>query len=789
MKSSGVAGSGSRVRMRGPSGLIIQQQPLLYIDGLRVDGELHSITLNAGGQAPSRTDDIPVEDIDCVAILRGPAATARYGTDAAGGVIYVVTRRPATDSTRVHAFVEGGATSDGADYSANYGTATPTGANGACTLSRAATGQCTQGPIISWSPLEAVSPFRTAPLVRAGGRVSLIQRSQLSLGLSGSGTFEDGALRINDHHRFDGRIATDWQPKQSIAIAANTWFMGGTTRLPQVGGFFLSILNSALLGSAIDDPIRRGYRNAPLSVLEQFGTEQSLRRFGGVGRVDWTPNTWLRVRALAGGEDSRATDEQFDPGFISSQLPNTLPPEFLVQGERREKRTMANLFGTATYAARGARFASEVGAEYISHSERRTTDAVDVVPPSSGEEHTVRLRNPKMTSVIFRQSATFFDRLSLEGGVRHDLLDADFGKLDNPTYPFFNTAFDVVQPQQSQAISLFRLRGAFGESGDRRPHPEVIGAIGASRSSLPVERTREVEGGIELGSLGGRLALNATYFSKRTSDGLLTAIAAPGAGGGFNVIVNAGEWTNRGFEIAARARVAELAGVRADLGVTYTSLENELTSLGNTPPNVATYFDIRPGYPLYGMWATPYAVTDQNSDGVITATEVTRTSTERAYLGSAVPTRELGVAPSVTLGRTFTVAALVDYRGGFRVINHTGRIRCNGVCAELYVPGTSLAAQARAVDVVDALGGWIEDGSFVKLRELTLAWTLPHAWSRRVSANSARLVVAGRNLWTSTDYSGLDPEVTLNGQQDIYQQDLFTLPLPRSVSVRLDVSW
>jgi hypothetical protein len=100
-----------------------------------------------------------------------------------------------------------------------------------------------------------------------------------------------------------------------------------------------------------------------------------------------------------------------------------------------------------------------------------------------------------------------------------------------------------------------------------------------------------------------------------------------------------------------------------------------------------------------------------------------------------------------------------------------------------------LESQARAVDPTDALGGWVEDGSFVKLRELALAWTLPQSWGKRVSARAAKLIVAGHNLWTSTDYTGLDPEVTLNGQQSILQQDLFTLPVPRSVSVKLGFTW
>jgi len=188
------------------------------------------------------------------------------------------------------------------------------------------------------------------------------------------------------------------------------------------------------------------------------------------------------------------------------------------------------------------------------------------------------------------------------------------------------------------------------------------------------------------------------------------------------------------------------------------------------------------------MWGRPFTVTDANNDGVIVPAEVTA-SPDARFLGSPVPTRELGVAPSITLGRLLTLAALIDHRRGFRIDNTGGRLRCNARCAALYMPGASLEDQARAVDPTDAREGWIEDGTFTRLRELSLAWTLPRAWSRGVGARSATLTAIGRNLGTSTDYSGLDPEVSYTGQSAILQTEFFTVPLPRTLAVRFDARW
>ena len=58
-----------------------------------------------------------------------------------------------------------------------------------------------------------------------------------------------------------------------------------------------------------------------------------------------------------------------------------------------------------------------------------------------------------------------------------------------------------------------------------------------------------------------------------------------------------------------------------------------------------------------------------------------------------------------------------------------------------------------------------------------------------IGARSSSLVFAGRNLFTSTDYTGLNPEGTADGQTQIYQVDLFTLPAPRTFSLRFDAQW
>jgi len=790
MRSNGVAGTGSRIWLRGPGGITMPQQPLLYIDGIRADGELQSITLNAGGQAPSRLDDVPVDDVACVYVFRGPATVARYGTDAAGGVIYVVTRQAASDSSRFRAYVEGGATTDATDYPANYGNAQ------SCTQARAAIGQCIAGPVREWNPLKAVSPFRSAPHAVAGARVTVLATSRWSLGASGTGVVDDGALRGNDHRQYTGSVNGGFRRDSTLEVRSNAWLVGGRTRLPMIGNSVLGVLGAGLLGRSVDDPQLHGYLNLPPTVLEEFGIDQRLYRLGGAARLEWQPRGWLTLRTLAGREDSQAKDDEFDPSIRFSQPVEVNPPRIRAVGEHRSQRTSASASAAVSYGGPASRLTTDVAFDYVAETNRSTAQAFDVANPSSYLDGSWRGSEATTKGLIVRQTFSSSDRRFAEVGFRTDILRRVVA-LEKPTYPFLSVAWDVGRETffpAHGAISSLRLRAAYGESGDSRPYAAALqssstgSAPTSSADALPLERTTEIEAGVDVGMGDGRVDASATFFSKQTENALVEGLAAPSAGGPQSVVRPAAEWRAHGIEVGLRAQVVDAPRFAAHVALTFTGYENQVTSLGGIQTIPPLGYGIVPGYPLFGAWGQDFVVIDSNKDGVITPAEV-MAGPARHFLGSPVPTFEVGLAPSVVFAHAVTVAALVDSRSGFRVMNQSGRLRCVAVCAELYVPNASQDQQTRAVDGNDAFGAWIEDASFIRLRELSVAWALPPALSRRIGARSSTLVLAGRNVFMHTKYTGLDPEASYTGQSSIGQVDLFTLPLPRTLSVRLNVDW
>jgi hypothetical protein len=85
--------------------------------------------------------------------------------------------------------------------------------------------------------------------------------------------------------------------------------------------------------------------------------------------------------------------------------------------------------------------------------------------------------------------------------------------------------------------------------------------------------------------------------------------------------------------------------------------------------------------------------------------------------------------------------------------------------------------------------GYIEDADFWKLREVSITFTAPGEWARRMGTQQLRLTLAGRNLKTWTDYSGFDPEVNQFGFDNFATADFLTQPNVRSLTARLQVTW
>jgi len=411
--------------------------------------------------------------------------------------------------------------------------------------------------------------------------------------------------------------------------------------------------------------------------------------------------------------------------------------------------------------------------------------------------------NGDTRAITVRQTLAWDDRRFLEFGARHDDIGKFLVQVKNPTYPFVGGIWHLSEEPffpGFKALSSLRLRTAYGESGDRRDYdsdrlPEyfsiTIPTTGPGSASpnltLPILRSRELESGLDVGLFDNRLGIEATWYRKRVSDAPHVVPGPPTTNGFLLKLVNDGAWTTEGPELAANVQVFETARVRANLAVSFSALRNKFL----TQCQCFSVSGPVAGYPLTSSWAQAIHYSDANSNGVIDSSEVTRDTTFR-YVGSSTPMRELGVVPSVTIAQRLSIAAVLDYRGGFVQYNETEAVRClYGICAALLNPSAPMQDQARAVagPSPEDDGRWFESGDFVRLREVNVTWALPSSFAHRLGVHGASLGVAGRNLATWTKYSGLDPEVSNSGQASFVQRESFTLPLARTFAMRLDMRW
>jgi hypothetical protein len=225
------------------------------------------------------------------------------------------------------------------------------------------------------------------------------------------------------------------------------------------------------------------------------------------------------------------------------------------------------------------------------------------------------------------------------------------------------------------------------------------------------------------------------------------------------------------------------------VGIIVAAHRSEIERLG-TPAFSMDNQSFAAGRSIGTYVAAPYSYTDVNGDGLLAPSEVVALIEESGPVGSPFPDYEAALRTGMSVGSLLHLSAIVDRRAGATLFNETARLRCRTRCEEQHDPSTPLAEQARSVAALK--GGQIayfEDADYTRLREVRVALTLPSRLARLAGASSARFSVTGRNLYTWTRYSGLDPEIISEQYDSIGAADSFYQPPIRSFMARLDLAW
>lgn len=669
--SGGTQGTGSRIRIRGSNSLSLSNDPLIILDGVLLDNSTGSFSVGLGGQTISRFDDINPDDIENIELIKGPAATALYGTAAANGVIQITTKRGRAGKARWNTWMEQGNEDQVAAWPANYasiGSLVSTGARTAsCTIDSQARGICTSNPdsLVSWNPLEQVSPFRTGRRNTTG--VSVAGGTEFAnYYLSGEFEINRGIVEMNDQQRVNLRSNVTARPTQELQLAATIGYTRGYLQLPFNDNSAFGIVSQGLLGKAFDcspttfattpscgsDSLSRGYFNGNVRPEDFFivRNQQDISRFVTGLTADWAPLPWLKGVARVGMDLLGRYDQQLIP-------PNQL--RFSVatlEGSRFQNRAeiinySLNGTVTATFNLRpDLTSASSVGMQYLDNKFFSTSASGAILLPGTSSlngasaRFTVGETNQRVRTIggYLEQRFGWRDRLFATLGFRADDNSAFGTKAPVVTYPSASLSYVITEEDwfpQVAFLDQLRLRTAYGKSGQRpgfrqafttlSPVSVRVGGIESAavtlnttgNADLKPEITTEIEGGFEATLFRGRLGVDLTVFRKETNDLLVARTLAPSLGATTTTFANLSAMQNRGIELLLTGTVLQQRDFQWQASLAATGLSNKLIELGEGISPIIFGFSSSQrhtsGRPAGSYFQRSYTYDDVNGDGVI----------------------------------------------------------------------------------------------------------------------------------------------------------------------------
>jgi TonB-linked SusC/RagA family outer membrane protein len=800
LPSSGQVGTGSKIRIRGASSLSLSNEPLIYVDGVRVDNAQATGPTNQsfGSRPISRWNDFNPDDIESIEIIKGPAAATLYGTEASNGVIQIITKKGTQGKPSWNFTTRQGANwfnnPEGRIWT-NYGVD--------------AAGDTTTIDIVDLENKRGTPIFRTGNQQQYDLNVSA--GSQLfRYFISGGTESSQGAERNNDLRRYNGRANLALTPNERWDINASLGYTTGRKNIGfEAGGGGTPWTTYFATPENLGTDKRGFYSGPPESYYRGFQSFQDIDRFTGSIVFNNRPLTWFNQR-LTFGTDQVNEDNQ-EIGQKNDQLATYFSELGDPTNGYMQVSTRVVTYNTYDYAGTarmnfGNAFTSttSLGAQYYSRLTRRR-EAYGEGFPATGLKslHSLsyieideddRIKNSTV-GLYVQEQVGWNNRLFVTGAVRGDDNSAFGANYKAAYYPKASVAYVLSEEPfwKIGFVNSLKLRAAYGQSGQQ---PDVFAAVrtflpggggtvtpgDVGNADLGPERSSEIELGFDAAMLDDRLSMEFTSFHDVTTDAILTRSVAPSSGfAGFQYF-NAGEVKKNGLELLLRGTPVSMENVALDLTLSLSRNSNKITNLGGaTRIPATTYIEHRVGYPV-GSWFGKKILSAQ-LDGAGNAINamcsngsggsVACSSAPDVYLGNTTPKSEGGFQAGLTLFRDLRINTLVDFKGGYKKLDGNRRVRCNLFyeCRINYYP---LEFDPR--QVLEAQNGTsyrdflIRDASFTKLREVSATYTLPNSWASRARFSRAAVTVAGRNLHTWTKWQGLEPEASFNGGTRGYGQ-------------------
>lgn len=641
-RGSGLAGSASQIRIRGPSSLTQDNTPLIIIDGVRASHNTTFGTSATAGGGTSRLNDLNPADIASMQVVKGPAATALYGSEAAPGVIVITTKQGQAGVPEFRIGTRVGVINNDWDYPDNYSNVTEFYGVTDLNDPRISQFPAEQNPLtgeifIKHNPFEnpTTSPFRQGYIrdlsasARGGG-------DRVRYFTSASYAVQQGVVDVNEYNRGNFTGDLDFSLTDNLTIRTNVGLVQSERGFPQDNSTGSGVGVNGFLGSPAAAFGADGTCARDALLRQPTGTsgwcEQREGNFGqsfdvvmgmqdqgeavfrslGSASAEWRAREWF-VNLVTVGIDRTERDRWsrwlFDPTGRSPVSEGSFT-------ERRytDSRITAQYSGTITGSLGEAiDRTTTLGLQYYSsdidwlicQGEDYPNDEVRGCGSgfiSSGESG---LQQQKEVGAFLQQRVGYNDYLFVTGALRVDdnaALGADVGAIWSPSFNASLVVSDLPFWNPSFANSL-RLRGAWG-TASQSPDPfaadrtygsapvtiggRLVGGITPLNPGNPLlgpERSEELELGLDAGFFqDDRVGLTLTYYDITTTDLIVPRQVAPSSGFPGTQLVNLGEMQNKGLEIQLRADLIRRPDFLWEASLSHSQFDPVITDLGLDAP-------------------------------------------------------------------------------------------------------------------------------------------------------------------------------------------------------------
>ncbi|OON65876.1 SusC/RagA family TonB-linked outer membrane protein [Hymenobacter sp. CRA2] len=822
-QNSGAPGGGLSVQLRGISTISGSSQPLYIIDGVYVNNE--QIGNGAGSpafsgasattsrttqdQTVNRLADLNPNDIESIEVLKGPSAAAIYGTRGNAGVIIIRTKRGKAGQTRVSITQDIGIARawrllGKEDWSEEK-------------IRRVFSGQTAEDEVALWrTQTQAGNVYDYEEEIF--GNTGVLSNTTLSVSggsentkfyVSGSTNNESGIVKHTGFQRNSIRANVDQRIGKLVDLSLNTNYINSNNQRGFTGNDNNGISYTYNLAATpsyhelhrLPDgtfPDARRTPDNPLAIVERAKNDETTNRFivglNAAFHIIERETSSLRFTVLGGTDFANTRNFLHLPSDLQSQrdLPNP--------GASRLTNTNAfftNLQGALVYDWRlldgNLMLTSQAGTVRLTRKfNQNFSQGVGLLPgQSSTNAGTIITQNSFESEqadvgVFAQQEINWRDRIVVTGGIRFDKTNTAGDKDKWFPFPKASIAVNVANFDfwTLDVVNVVKPRFAYGQTAGVPPYSAIfspLSTIGAGtrlgllqqvtigNRDVEPERATELEAGLDLGFLENRITFEGTVYKKKVFDILRPYTLAPGTGvqqvagiGDLSQTVGAypvGDLENRGIELGLG-----ITPVRSD-NLTWTAttqfwLNRSKVTRSVIPVNtVGLGFGNTFGRNLWAEGESPsrWFGTPADPNGVLGLTGYE----------DAQPRFQMSLLNTMTVFKGFELSFLFHWKNKGYISNLSRELKDEGGTTEDWSePSGQVDAQGnpipRGVARQSATAReFIQDGSYVRLREASLYYTIPVAVRTKLFStyvSNIRLGVSGYNLITWTDYVGYDPE-------------------------------